>query len=813
MNADENENPYQPSGVPPAPPGTSRSAVELWRRVLAHRIRQASSLSPSRFRGFRDAVVAQGAHTFPPGGADTVGDLACRLISLFYRSVDERLADGERRRALGAIKAVFLNLDKFLALDAASQDPALRVADSPSRDVSVQGSSRSETETRQDHQTNDENEEGGEPESVRSETASARGAANDPPHHPGDTPPKRKGIDEGDRAKGAGGGSSGKRRREDVAAPSGDAASAEGGETPPEQQRAGDEDGQKEGEGREPNVTGEGGEQETTAAGDEAASSPAPAASVAPAGLARPSSVARPAPPLPAPQPFSLPCCVAFLADDDRGPAGLAGGGLHPRAALKVSHDAGYCPYGTGSCLDDAAATEVRARLETWDPYWKVVHELGRRAVPAAGGTITRAAVRTTACTPVGATRSCAILTVYPPSAAERRGVRLGEAVAAPRTGDRRLLLRMLPLRPDGGKGGSRDVHQWPIGTFLQLSRGATQRALHLRQRRQQSHDPALWKGLCHPLDLSAALPDASNPFTIEICAREAIEEAAAPPPYELGTRVSKLFEDEGCMRPFAGTVRHCDEVHKLYRIVYEDDDSEELTHQEVTAILVDGDHDARLEERKLLRGSYAIHLAICEYVEPNDLYDKMVQNIPTVSLESAKSMARKYSQRQTVSLDSDAEGGEEGDKEGSSTSGGSTLTFSLLCPITRTVIDTPVRGRHCRHMQCFDLRNWLHANRHVSGGRWRCGSCESFVPARDLVVCGLFRAMLRDHGGEVSGALRDGVSYRPDGSWCLKAAGKARRTDKQDGGGAGGGDKSALEDSFATKEAKDASMEIIDLL
>ena len=83
------------------------------------------------------------------------------------------------------------------------------------------------------------------------------------------------------------------------------------------------------------------------------------------------------------------------------------------------------------------------------------------------------------------------------------------------------------------------------------------------------------------------------------------------------------------------------------------------------------------------------------------------------------------------------------------------------------------------------------------------CQVCESFVNVRDLVHCGLFKAMLDDLGGQVSGA-RDRVSYRSDGTWKLKDENRLRYRNKRKN--EGGGNCSA-----ATKAA--ASDDVIELL
>ncbi len=58
-------------------------------------------------------------------------------------------------------------------------------------------------------------------------------------------------------------------------------------------------------------------------------------------------------------------------------------------------------------------------------------------------------------------------------------------------------------------------------------------------------------------------------------------------PKHKIGTTVSKIFKDDnGMRRPFACAVESYNEMRKLYMIVYEDGDSEELTHEEVLSLL-----------------------------------------------------------------------------------------------------------------------------------------------------------------------------------------------------------------------------------
>ncbi len=65
-------------------------------------------------------------------------------------------------------------------------------------------------------------------------------------------------------------------------------------------------------------------------------------------------------------------------------------------------------------------------------------------------------------------------------------------------------------------------------------------------------------------------------------CALRETIEMTTKPKHKIGTTVSKIFKDDnGMRRPFAGAIESYDEMRKLYMIVYEDGDSEELTHKE----------------------------------------------------------------------------------------------------------------------------------------------------------------------------------------------------------------------------------------
>jgi hypothetical protein len=82
-----------------------------------------------------------------------------------------------------------------------------------------------------------------------------------------------------------------------------------------------------------------------------------------------------------------------------------------------------------------------------------------------------------------------------------------GESIfATPKEGDYQLSFRMLPVKVDPKKKHYRaDCHLWPMGTFLQVNG----KPIHISQRKQQQHNPNLWKGMSYPLEMASLL---SNP-------------------------------------------------------------------------------------------------------------------------------------------------------------------------------------------------------------------------------------------------------------------------------------------------------------
>ena len=55
-------------------------------------------------------------------------------------------------------------------------------------------------------------------------------------------------------------------------------------------------------------------------------------------------------------------------------------------------------------------------------------------------------------------------------------------------------------------------------------------------------------------------------------------------------------------------------------------------------------------------------------------------------------------------------------------------IKISLVCPITKSLLETPVRGGNCTHIQCFSLESYVGLQRTSTVNRWKCPICTKFV-------------------------------------------------------------------------------------
>lgn len=74
------------------------------------------------------------------------------------------------------------------------------------------------------------------------------------------------------------------------------------------------------------------------------------------------------------------------------------------------------------------------------------------------------------------------------------------------------------------------------------------------------------------------------------------------------------------------------------------------------------------------------------------------------------------------------------------------TQRFKLSCPITLMRMMIPARGRHCRHLQCFDLESFIQVTKgsKAFNNRWKCPECPLILRTDVLVVDKFVEDILR---------------------------------------------------------------------
>ncbi|XP_054824219.1 E4 SUMO-protein ligase PIAL2 [Prosopis cineraria] len=84
---------------------------------------------------------------------------------------------------------------------------------------------------------------------------------------------------------------------------------------------------------------------------------------------------------------------------------------------------------------------------------------------------------------------------------------------------------------------------------------------------------------------------------------------------------------------------------------------------------------------------------------------------------------------------------------------------ISLNCPISFKRIKTPVKGRSCKHFQCFDFFNFIKINSRRPS--WRCPHCNQYVCYADICLDRNMVEVLKNVGDNVTE-----VVISADGSW-----------------------------------------------
>ena len=361
---------------------------------------------------------------------------------------------------------------------------------------------------------------------------------------------------------------------------------------------------------------------------------------------------------------------VIFLPDIERP---SFSGSLGRRQQMLVSF---YNHYARASSM-----YELGSRLHAWDPFWYCLQTINcGMTAPVTGTSLPPDNFSTHPLIPKTAVR-CSISTKDLRSALEKfQNLDMGPEPSQWKDGHVRLILRLVPTKVSK-KPKRADCHLWPKGTFLQVQNTPVK----IEQRKQQSHDPKLWKGMCRHLDLGELMQS-----------------------FMYGSRNER---SDSC---------------QLNMCCYDEE-------------------------------QYYYSIAVCQYQSPQKLTNSLLASpdsdyyLERLSLDESIQKAMRHAHKDLVVVD-------DGDGHDAQSSV-DTFVFSLLCPISKVPMIHPVRGKQCKHWQCFDLFQFLSCNAPVCGGRWRCASCEIFVSPLELEYCGLTKAALDRFGEEVT-ATRGDVEF-----------------------------------------------------
>ena len=170
---------------------------------------------------------------------------------------------------------------------------------------------------------------------------------------------------------------------------------------------------------------------------------------------------------------------------------------------------------------------------------------------------------------------------------------------------------------------------------------------------------------------------------------------------------------------------------------------------------------------------AYIMCIALCRYRSGPTLYDFFVPNvIETLPRKKGLQKALQMTKRNLHILEDDVDDSDDMRN----------FIFTLTCPISHSIIKAPVRSNKCSHFQCFDLRNYLESNVHVTGTRWECPVCNAqILSPYDLIYCEMTDSLLKQFKDEAT-SFRDRIELFSNGTWKLLGEKKLRYSTKKRG-------------------------------
>eukprot|EP00638_Chattonella_subsalsa_P003096 CAMPEP_0117776188 /NCGR_PEP_ID=MMETSP0947-20121206/27603_1 /TAXON_ID=44440 /ORGANISM="Chattonella subsalsa, Strain CCMP2191" /LENGTH=812 /DNA_ID=CAMNT_0005603075 /DNA_START=196 /DNA_END=2634 /DNA_ORIENTATION=- len=154
----------------------------------------------------------------------------------------------------------------------------------------------------------------------------------------------------------------------------------------------------------------------------------------------------------------------------------------------------------------------------------------------------------------------------------------------------------------------------------------------------------------------------------------------------------------------------------------------------------------------------FAVVLQIIKKATVDEVF-QLVKDSSTWTEEDTLIILKKSFQVTCID-DSDDEGGGGENLDSSATS-----RLSIKCPVGLIRIQTPAKGRRCKHLPCFDLLTYLSFNQRPGKSQWKCGVChEPMVPTELCIDPYLTKILdMIDEDDDY-----DEVVLRPDGSWSF---------------------------------------------
>ncbi|KAI8968544.1 MIZ/SP-RING zinc finger-domain-containing protein [Mycotypha africana] len=157
----------------------------------------------------------------------------------------------------------------------------------------------------------------------------------------------------------------------------------------------------------------------------------------------------------------------------------------------------------------------------------------------------------------------------------------------------------------------------------------------------------------------------------------------------------------------------------------------------DLTPHIVEGNNILRFRQNMLIPRNYLFSVSVYEQYSEN--YIKEVVANATISIDKSQQLIDKLL----------GSGSNQNDDDDDLVVIQSSVRLSLKCPITLKRIKQPVRGRNCRHVDCFDFLGYILINK-IENAAWKCPHCNNTVGPKQLARDLLMESLLKELPGNV---------------------------------------------------------------